>query len=572
MLAGMLAISPVSMLAAELAQPELRDEYGAIESADFDIGSGWTMEITKRPDMPEHSGLRFVNTTSWTKGSIGILEFDLRDAGAHPDTARLLIFFRGIAQAQNHPLSLHLEAMADGQWRRFSFPFTMAYDFPPGSAELLLMPGMQVQRMEIANVQLKRAPEGSNIRDIPVEGFFYRGREPDAAWRKTAAQRIDRIRKSEVRVLLADADGRPVANAEVRLTLLRHAFRFGSAIDAGFVLGEGNDSERYREVFLRHFNAAVPENDLKWKALEGEWEGFTMDRALKLLDWCAAHGLYTRGHTLVWPSWPMLPERLEPHRESSEIIRREVDDHIKKVATATRGRIREWDVLNEPRSHRDLQNLLGESAVAHWFELAHATDPDAILYLNENGILSEGGRDTHHHDAFESLLRELLGRGVPVSGIGLQAHMGWTLTDPERLWHIYDRFSGFGLPITVTEFGVNIFNEQLQADYTRDFLTAAFSHPAVHGVLHWGFWEGRHWNPDAALYRKDWTPRASAQMLERLLREEWHTQITKTTDADGGFSLRAFHGDYRVEVTLPDGTRRHYESRIAPGQSELHLR
>ena len=35
----------------------------------------------------------------------------------------------------------------------------------------------------------------------------------------------------------------------------------------------------------------------------------------------------------------------------------------------------------------------------------------------------------------------------------------------------------------------------MQADYTRDFLILAFSHPSVVGVQLWGFWENAHWIP-----------------------------------------------------------------------------
>jgi hypothetical protein len=48
-----------------------------------------------------------------------------------------------------------------------------------------------------------------------------------------------------------------------------------------------------------------------------------------------------------------------------------------------------------------------------------------------------------------------------------------------RLLEVPDRFSLFGLPIQITEFDVAVRNEEVQAQYPRDFCTAVSSHPAT---------------------------------------------------------------------------------------------
>jgi hypothetical protein len=53
-------------------------------------------------------------------------------------------------------------------------------------------------------------------------------------------------------------------------------------------------------------------------------------------------------------------------------------------------------------------------------------------------------------------------------------------------------------PSSTPTFDINTDDEELQADYTRDFLTLAYSHPTVVGVQLWGFWERSHWKPEAA--------------------------------------------------------------------------
>lgn len=45
---------------------------------------------------------------------------------------------------------------------------------------------------------------------------------------------------------ITDADGKPLPGAQVRAQMKRHAFGWGSAVDARILLGDGPDSERYR--------------------------------------------------------------------------------------------------------------------------------------------------------------------------------------------------------------------------------------------------------------------------------------------------------------------------------------
>lgn len=72
------------------------------------------------------------------------------------------------------------------------------------------------------------------------------------------------------------------------------------------------------------------------------------------------------------------------------------------------------------------------------------------------------------------------------------------------------------LPISQTELSVNVTDEAVQADYLRDFMTVFFSHPATESIVHWGFWKGQHWIPNASLFREDWTPKQAPRTYRDL--------------------------------------------------------
>lgn len=102
--------------------------------------------------------------------------------------------------------------------------------------------------------------------------------------------------------------------------------------------------------------------------------------------------------------------------------------------------------------------------------------------------------------------------------------------------------------LQITEFDVDIEDEEERVAYFRDVLRTAFSHPAMSGIVLWGFWAGRHWRPDSALYdeSRELTPLGEAWQEFRF--DEWWTQETGTTDEYGEYAVRGVTGTYDIEI------------------------
>jgi endo-1,4-beta-xylanase len=56
----------------------------------------------------------------------------------------------------------------------------------------------------------------------------------------------------------------------------------------------------------------------------------------------------------------------------------------------------------------------------------------------------------------------------------------------------------------------------------------------------WGFWEGRHWKPRAALWRRDWSVKPNCQAWLDLVHDCWWTKADGRTDAAGSYQTRGF--------------------------------
>jgi GH35 family endo-1,4-beta-xylanase len=440
---------------------------------------------------------------------------------------------------QPYDKSLQQVCSAGKEWKEFSLPFEAHADFAAGAANLVLHCGHALQTIEVSDVRLVNHARAVKLTDLPRTRFSYAGREADAPWRKAPQERIEKIRKGDLAIRVVDAAGKPVANADVNVVMKRHAFPFGSAVAADMLLREGPDAQKYREYITRLFNRVVMENDLKWQG----WEG-NRKRAIEGVDWLLKQGVEVRGHNLIWPGWRFLPRDLQQLKNDPEKLRKRIKDHILDEATAMKGRLVEWDVINEPYTNKDVQAILGDAEMIEWFKLARQGDDKAVLFLNDYPILRGGSEG--HVDHFEKTIKMLIDGGAPIGGIGVQCHYASSPPGIPQLIAGLDRFGKFNLPIAITELDINADDEQLQADFMRDHMIATFSHPAVDSIIMWGFWEGRHWAPKAALYARDWSVRPVGAAWENLVLKEWMTNVTVKTDARGVAKVRGFLGDYEI--------------------------
>ncbi len=239
--------------------------------------------------------------------------------------------------------------------------------------------------------------------------------------------------------------------------------------------------------------------------------------------------------------------------------------------TAVKGSVIHWDVVNEPFDNHDLIDILGEGALVGWFKLARATDPTPKLFINDYAILSGGGGDSAHRAHYEKTIKFLLDSGAPLDAIGMEGHFGTSLTGPEEMLGILDRFAKLGKPIWITEYDNEVKDEEVAGKFTRDFYTTMFSHPAVDGVVMWGFWDGAHWKNSAPLYRRDWTLKPGGEAFRELVLKAWRTDASGKTDTYGRFGTRGFYGDYEVYVSFGGKQKTAKAQLLKGGPSEIRI-
>ena len=448
-------------------------------------------------------------------------------------------------------------------WTDYPLLFVVENPIPDGMASMTLFCAGSAQVIEVSAIRVFRYAPDTDVSNFPRIRRSYAGREPEALWRKAALERIEKFRKTDCSLTLITSDGKPLANTQVHLTLRRHEFGFGSAVPASLCVTDTENGKRFREIVDRLFSMVVFENDLKdmwWGATSIPHERAARNTELnKAFDWLTERQIAIRGHYLMQTA---VPHNLSKMDDAS--IRTHFLETTRQRIEFAGDRVCEWDAINHPiawtgadllSTRPGLENLDREV-------LALARSLTTLpMFVNEDQLFRPGPQS----DDTWTYLKNLKDAGIKIDGIGNQAHIHESyLPSPEHILAVTDHFAKVAPKQSITEFDVKtISDEELAADYTRDILIACFSHPAYTSFLLWGFWEGSHWIPSAASWKKDWTILKRGEVLEEWLGKRWRTDVTLTTDAAGRVAWRGFPGHYDVKLSNNKNTNGHFTVSMA---------
>jgi endo-1,4-beta-xylanase len=280
-------------------------------------------------------------------------------------------------------------------------------------------------------------------------------------------------------------------------------FPIGAAVDP-LVLAT---DPAYRETLAREFSAITPENAMKWGPVhpgEREWR---FEPADQLVAFAEAHRMRVHGHTLVWQA--QLPDWVT-RALSARNVARAMATHIETLVGRYRGRVAAWDVVNEAlgaggrRRRTVFFRALGPDYLAEAFRLAHAADPAARLYYNDEGVEGGGWKS----DALYALVRGLVDRGVPIHGVGLQMHLDAGARGrptPDAIAANVARLAALGLEVRISEMDVRIRRVRRRRPEGRlaaqravyhDVIAACARVPGFAGVTFWGLTDAHSWIDD----------------------------------------------------------------------------
>ena len=258
----------------------------------------------------------------------------------------------------------------------------------------------------------------------------------------------------------------------------------------------------YAQTLAREFNLVTPENDMKFGPIHPEKGTFDFTNADAIVDFAVANKIQIKGHTMAWHS--QQPAWVTNGTWTREQLMAVLRDHIMTVVGRYKGRIAYWDVVNEAIDDGQGNRLrdtvwsrnIGPDYIELAFRCAHEADPAAKLLYNDYG--TEGL--SNKSNAVYALVQELVKKGVPIDGVGLQSH--FVLANPPKAADIsanVAHLNALGVFVHFSELDIRIQNpvtdEKLdqQADLYKSITQTCITAAKCMGITTWGFTDIYSW-------------------------------------------------------------------------------
>lgn len=302
------------------------------------------------------------------------------------------------------------------------------------------------------------------------------------------------------------------------------------------------------------FNMLVAENEMKFDALQPSQGEFSYWGADNLVSFAQRNNMRMRGHCLVWhsqlPTWVSSDGKKNDKNWSRAEALKIMETHITNVMKHFKGKVAEWDVVNEclsddqttVRSNPDGYDLresvwmraIGEDYIDSAFVYAHRADSTIELYLNDYDVELQGKAKS---TAFYNLAIRLKKSGIPIDGVGLQCHFSVGDVDSVKLAKTIQRFADAGLKCIITELDMGIpstsaANLEEQARNYRVITDIVLNNDNCPSLVIWGLKDNNSWREashpllyDAGLSKKPAYYGVRSALRHRVLEAEKETGI-----------------------------------------------
>ena len=304
----------------------------------------------------------------------------------------------------------------------------------------------------------------------------------------------------------------PLPQADTTTTLRQagepHHILIGTAAASAFL-----SEPEYAGILGSEFSQLQAENEMKFGGIHPrpntDPEPYDFRGGDALVAFAQSHNMAVRGHTLVWHK--QVSRWVTEGIHSSSQIAKILHDHIDTVMAHYASKVYAWDVVNEAfEDDGTMRHTLwydqpgigagpGTKYIGQAFRWARAADPSGKLFYNDYDAEVINKKS----DAIYAMAKAFRKRGVPLDGIGFQAHVSLQFDDPAKLASFAQnmkRFAKLGLDIHITELDVRLTDASAasltaQAKLYGEITDACVQQPKCKLLQTWGFTDQHSWIP-----------------------------------------------------------------------------
>lgn len=224
-------------------------------------------------------------------------------------------------------------------------------------------------------------------------------------------------------------------------------------------------STGYNTTASTHFNSFTAENVMKMGIIHPSENEYDWESADYLVEYAENHSIQIHGHCLVWHQ--QVPDWMENYQGTTQDWKDMLKDHIQTVVTRYKDNITSWDVVNEAVDGTGYRNTIwyeniGPDYIKLAFQWARDADPNVKLYYNDYSLCTNLDKLAFVTDMIENLISE----GVPVDGLGFQAHLTKHYANYETIAAAMTYINELDIDIRVSELDISMNTEKLYHAYT----------------------------------------------------------------------------------------------------------
>ncbi|WP_104987728.1 endo-1,4-beta-xylanase [Sorangium cellulosum] len=292
-----------------------------------------------------------------------------------------------------------------------------------------------------------------------------------------------------------------------------------SSTGAGKFVGSTTTDLAVRDGFNRYWSQITPEIEGRWTSVERSRGVRDWSRLDPIYEYAQANNIPFMQHAFVWGATSSSWIGSLPADELRQAVRDWMQAFCQRYPET-----KYIIVVNEPPPHTtpSFKNAIGgdgESGydwIVNSFKWAREFCPDATLILNDYNTL-EYETD---HNRFVEIVKVVLDAGAPIDGLGAEAHDAYRF-DTDTVKGYIDRLAAAGLPVYITEYDIDLADDDEQRRVMEEQFTMFYDHSAVKGITFWGYVVGSTWRSNTGLMYPDGTMRpAMAWLMDFLDRGE----------------------------------------------------
>ncbi len=329
----------------------------------------------------------------------------------------------------------------------------------------------------------------------------------------------------------------------------------GTIVNTNFFDNPLKNEKQYDSIIKSQFNGIVAENNYKMAILMPNQPKDPFHLTLKdintgYLDKLANFGIQNkmivRGHCLIWqnqvPQWLSILSK----KWTSKQIYAFAKQYITLVVGYTKGKIQEWDVVNEGiddrtaklRANTWYNNVTNkQDFINQCFIYTRKADPKALLFYNDFSIEGFQEKEDSRNHFMLTMVKNMRNHKIPIDGVGLQCHLVNNQLEDGYIFSIgrtIDEISSIGLKCSITEFDIRICNNQnassreqleIQKQKYQKMILLLLGHKGVTGITFWGFTDKHSWIPNimqncgnAHIYDTNYNPKPAYEGVRESLK------------------------------------------------------